>query len=303
MPSNEYWAGFFDGEGSVSINSGGRVQVSITQKGRKILELAQQDFGGHIYCKSKKILSPISNWKVCSKVESLNFLNAIYPYSIVKKKEIELGLKAIELIRSNNLGCEPLMPFEQEERMQVRQEMQDLRPQKTFRNLRSEEYLWREEIKKQSNFRCSSCNQDLKDVSPVYQVIRDDKLICRKCNALRNIKEIKPLTKEQIESAIGTTENLEEASKKLGLVRSSLYKKRKKLGLPQLEGHRGGYNRHPYHDAIQGLKKKESDKQYYLKHRDRLIKKQQEYYESHKDEVLEYHRKFYNQGKSKPDEG
>lgn len=240
MPSHEYWAGFFDGEGSVSITNGGRVQVVASQKYPEVLNLMKLDFGGHVYHQGQKY-SFGYNWKVCDKKRITNFLNAVLPYSIVKKKEIELGLRAVDLIRSNNLGCNPLHSDDWIKRLGIREEMQALRPKKNFKNLISEESRYRAEIKKQFDFKCSQCGADLKNVSPVYQIIRNNKLICRKCNALMNIREIKPLTKEQIQEAISSSKNLNEACSKLGIVRSALYQKRMRLGLPDRIKFRGNY--------------------------------------------------------------
>ncbi len=57
-------------------------------------------------------------------------------------------------------------------------------------------------------------------------------LLCRSCHCrLHHSNEKKPLTKEQIEMAISTTKNLDEACKILGVNRASLYWKRKRLNL------------------------------------------------------------------------
>jgi DNA-directed RNA polymerase subunit RPC12/RpoP len=241
MPSNEYFAGFFDGEGFVSITNGGRVQVGVTQKHPDILYELKNVFGGNVFVHDRKF-NNCHHWKVTDKRGIKNFLNSVYPFSVVKKKEIELGLKAVELIRENNLGCNPLHSDDWIKRLAIRQEMQDLRPKKMFRNLMSEESRYRDEIKTKYQYRCSKCDAYLKNVSPVYQIIRDDKLICRGCNARMNIKEIKPLTKSQIEDVLKRSLSLNEACKELGLNRSSLYKKRKRFGLPLRIGFRGNYH-------------------------------------------------------------
>ncbi len=246
MPSNEYWAGLFDGEGCVMITNMGRVQVSVTQKNPEVLQILHKEFGGHIYVKSSKILDPISHWKATGKGESLVFLSAIYPYSIIKKKEIEIGIRALDLVHKRNIfdGCTPLTDSELDERLGLRIEMQSLRPNKKFKCLISEEKIYRDRIKTLFDFRCSKCNSDLKNLSPIYQIIRDNKLICRKCNALMNIKEIKPLTREQIEDALNKTSNLNDACKILGVNRASLYCKRKHLGMPSREHSRGTKNQY-----------------------------------------------------------
>jgi hypothetical protein len=218
MLSSEYLAGFFDGEGFVSINSGGRVQIGITQKNPEILCEIKNIFGGNIYLESRKP-GVCSHWKITDKVGIKNFLSLILPFSVVKKKEIELGLRAVDLVREDNLGCNPLDSDNWSKRLDIREEMQRLRPKKTLRNLQSDEAIYRAEIKRKYEFKCTMCGTYLKNLSPIYQIIRDDKLICRKCNALMNIKEIKPLTREQIEDALSKTGNLPDACKILGVNR------------------------------------------------------------------------------------
>lgn len=61
-------------------------------------------------------------------------------------------------------------------------------------------------------------------------------LLCRACHCrLHQSVPKKLVTKEQIEVAIKTTKNLDEACKLLGINRSSLYWKRKKFGLQMSE--------------------------------------------------------------------
>jgi DNA-directed RNA polymerase subunit RPC12/RpoP len=231
MASKEYWAGFFDGEGSIHINKIGGVQVAVTQKKVEVLKELVSQYGGQIYSKHRKY-SDISNWKVNNRSQIINFLTDIAPYSIVKKEEIALGLKAAYLLRKVNVGCNPLSHDEMQERMDNRYAMQKLRPRKLFQNTLSLESQYRDEVKKQHNYKCHDCGKDLKELGVLEQLIRDGVLICRKCNGKRTTKEHRPLTREQIEDALKTTKTLEDACKKLGVVRCTLYKKRKKLGMP-----------------------------------------------------------------------
>lgn len=231
MPSNEYWAGFFDGEGSVSITNGLRVSVALAQKNSFILELAKKQFGGEVYRKDKKITNVCHQWRINKKSHVVNFLEAIYPYSIVKKIDIEIGLKAVQLTRDSNRGCNPLTTSERTEREVLRMQLQDHRPQKTFRNLQSEEAIYRNSIKEKYAHKCSECERDLKDTSPFYAIVSDDRLFCRKCNQQRHAREFKIISKEDIVKAIQDTKNLDDAAKMLGLSRQGLLRKRRKYGL------------------------------------------------------------------------
>ena len=98
-----YCAGFFDGEGCVYINrfqnqrhTAGitwQLQISVTNSNKEPLEKFQSYFGGRIRKQvCKKIKRFYWTWVCAAKTASL-FLEAILPYSIVKKDEIILGLQ------------------------------------------------------------------------------------------------------------------------------------------------------------------------------------------------------------------
>jgi hypothetical protein len=94
-------AGFFDGEGCVSINSGtnGRtekryvkVSVSIAQKDRDILEKIREQHGGKIY-EYKSSNSHALFWQKQCDVKKI--LEELIPYLIIKK---EKAIEALEII-------------------------------------------------------------------------------------------------------------------------------------------------------------------------------------------------------------
>lgn len=97
----------------------------------------------------------------------------------------------------------------------------------------------RSELIKEEGLKCSCCGK----IGNSFQIIThhvnldpqdhsEQELLCRACHCrLHHSKEKKPLTKEQIEMAISTTKNLDEACGILGVNRASLYAKRKRLGL------------------------------------------------------------------------
>lgn len=110
-PDLSYFAGFFDGEGSVGIYASGqhdcgkpryRLTVSVGQSGfnvPKILKLFEATFGGSI----NEGKSGMANgqrawqWRV-SAVTANEFLLAILPYVVVKRKQVELALEFQRLI-------------------------------------------------------------------------------------------------------------------------------------------------------------------------------------------------------------
>lgn len=232
MLTDEYIAGFFDGEGSVSINIGGRCNVAITQKNPSVLYLIQSKFGGNVHLKEHKYLG-CYHWRLSKKEEVIRFLEAMLNICVCKKQEVELGLEAARLTRSENNGCNPLTSSEYAQRLSIRARLQALRPKKTFCNLSAQEYLYRQKIKEEANWLCNKCGNDLKETRVRDQIVSDDKLWCRACAANRtNTKPLKPLTKEQIEEALNTYNHLDTVCKVLNIGRSSLLKKRKEFGLP-----------------------------------------------------------------------
>jgi len=232
MLTDEYIAGFFDGEGSVSISTGGRCSVAITQKNPAVLYLIQSKFGGNVYQKTSTF-NECFHWRITGKEEVIRFLEAMLPICVCKKNEIGLGLEAARLVHVDNRGCCPLTSAEHAQRMSIRARMQALRPKKTFCNISAQELLYRQKIKEDAVWLCNKCGKDLKETRVRDQIVSDDKLWCRACAANRtNTKPLKPLTKEQIEEALKTYNHLDTVCKVLNIGRSSLLKKRKEYGLP-----------------------------------------------------------------------
>lgn len=232
MPSLEYWAGFFDGEGCVYIHPGGNVRINVAQKNPEVLYLMTKDFGfGTVRNKGKRI-SEGYTWVSTKKAEVEKFLTSVLPFLIVKKKDAEIGLKASSLIRNNNLGCTPLSYDEMNGRMLLREQLKSCHPNRHEFSLYGKEVKIRTAIKEMYDYKCSSCGDDLRSESVKNHIISEGKLICRKCNARKSIAEIKPLTREQIEEALKTSNSVREAASKLGIAKSCLTEKRKLLGLP-----------------------------------------------------------------------
>ena len=83
-----YLAGFFDGEGTITIR-GKRCRVAITQTNKEILEEIR-DFVGYGYVVEVKKRKP--HWKDCwiyfisRKADMLHFFKNVYPFLILKKE-------------------------------------------------------------------------------------------------------------------------------------------------------------------------------------------------------------------------
>lgn len=101
-------AGFFDGEGSITIfetkpNANGYtrfgIRMSVTQVNVKPLEKLYKMYGGSIHGKKYRQRNP--KWQKCFYWtaygnELLKFLIDIEPYLIVKKKQVNIGIIFLE---------------------------------------------------------------------------------------------------------------------------------------------------------------------------------------------------------------
>lgn len=97
--SDQWAAGFFDGEGSVSISKRQRTKgflehhlsVQIVQTNKAALEEIQKRYGGSL-TKGKGQNLPV--WRLrFHGTKATGFLEAILPYSLVKREEILIALK------------------------------------------------------------------------------------------------------------------------------------------------------------------------------------------------------------------
>lgn len=106
--SNEiyiYIAGFFDGEGCIGAyvdktnQSKIRLMTFLTNTNLEILIKMKQVFGGSIIKNKKKKINHKDswNWNIYSRNELKMLFEKIIPYSIVKRQQLEYGLKYLDL--------------------------------------------------------------------------------------------------------------------------------------------------------------------------------------------------------------
>lgn len=130
MLSEEYIAGFFDGEGCVTINtstathkSGNRypstVMVCVSQNDINILRLIQNRCGGKLLANSTHKRHHILQW-YGNKAGS--FLELVYPHLQVKKKQAEVALLFLKLKRGK-----PLSELNIAERQKLKVEIDSLK--------------------------------------------------------------------------------------------------------------------------------------------------------------------------------
>lgn len=103
MISDEYVAGFFDGEGCVNFSVRGKsrqifFRVMLTNTDPDILEEFKSKYGGNL-AKPRQLKE---NWKIFRQLTitgpmAYSFLEKIYPYAKIKKQQIKLALEFQEL--------------------------------------------------------------------------------------------------------------------------------------------------------------------------------------------------------------
>lgn len=90
-----YLAGFFDGEGCITTQTGNGVSLRVTaaQIDPAPLLLLQRYFGGHVYPPYGS--NSASTWVVSAR-EGTTFLKAVGPLLLVKRRQAELALQMQE---------------------------------------------------------------------------------------------------------------------------------------------------------------------------------------------------------------
>lgn len=101
--SDQYAAGFFDGEGCVIVRQRIRdglvhynLDAVVAQMDRTVLDLLKAEYGGAIHPQRKNAWKPgeVLYWRWCmGSVTAREFLKVIHPFSVVKREEIALALE------------------------------------------------------------------------------------------------------------------------------------------------------------------------------------------------------------------
>jgi hypothetical protein len=106
--SVEWLAGFFDGEGSVSVqisySAYATVSVTLTQKDAKILALVMLKYNaGNVKSYKGANGATCHRWRVRGK-SAEQFLTEIAPYTIVKRRQIEKALELLKFVGKTDLN-------------------------------------------------------------------------------------------------------------------------------------------------------------------------------------------------------
>lgn len=95
----EYLAGFFDGEGSISLNEiRSKVRIRVGQVGEEPLNLYAQVFGGTVrFQQITRGRLPYYNYDTNDSIRCGKILCSLYPYLLVKQEKAQIALKRLGL--------------------------------------------------------------------------------------------------------------------------------------------------------------------------------------------------------------
>lgn len=91
-----YAAGFFDGEGCISISKNGAVDVRITNTAKNVLVRLQTLFGGSITNRTQKVNKTQYAYSLYGE-EAIKFITILKPYLIDKKPQADTILEYFNL--------------------------------------------------------------------------------------------------------------------------------------------------------------------------------------------------------------
>lgn len=94
-PSNQYWAGYLDGEGCFRLVNNGSPRIEVSSCHKRTLELLRDTFGGAVASSKRPGApyhhKPVWRWQIGG-VWALEVMNAVLEYSVEKREQIEVIL-------------------------------------------------------------------------------------------------------------------------------------------------------------------------------------------------------------------
>ncbi len=81
-----YSAGIFDGEGHIHLNSGQMICIRIVNTSKELIDYLTKVWGGKVYTRKNQ---RTYDFIIIRKDEIMDFVEAVYPYLIVKKDQVD----------------------------------------------------------------------------------------------------------------------------------------------------------------------------------------------------------------------
>lgn len=86
-----YLAGFFDGEGCISVNSNGSIQLRVINTSKAVLDKFPEEFGGKVLSRKQIVNKPQYHWSIYGE-DAIKAATKLLPFSIEKKSQLEVIL-------------------------------------------------------------------------------------------------------------------------------------------------------------------------------------------------------------------
>ena len=87
-----YLAGFFDGEGCITVNANGGITLRVINTSKPVLDLFKEILGGSIGDRTQKVNKRQYAWSAYGNT-AYKILHALYPYLIEKQDQADLALE------------------------------------------------------------------------------------------------------------------------------------------------------------------------------------------------------------------
>ena len=291
MPSAEYWAGFFDGEGSVVITRTGHVRLMIAQKKHEILKFLIPEFGGNI---TYNKLTEVHQWGICNPEAIRKFVNHIRPYLSVKAEDVDIAVECCGLIRTKNLGCNR-MPREQfEKRLELRNKLLSIRNPRGAKSFTWDEH--REAVKdraladyKNNNIKRKAYSAKYRDShKEEFSKYREENRDALRESARKHYWKVR--SKELSECGSLCSDCGVDLS---GVDTRDRIVKEGRLFCRTCHGKTRNYTPKVYTEEQLKARKSNEDRLYRERHREQTKKRQRAYYDANKERIKAYSRDWY----------
>jgi hypothetical protein len=295
MPSAEYWAGFFDGEGSVVITRTGQVRLMIAQKKHEILYLLIPEFGGSI---TYNKLTKVHQWGICNTDAIRKFVTHVRPYLSVKAEDVDIAVECCGLIRTKNLGCSRIPKEQFEKRLELRNKLLSIRNPRSAKDWTWDEH--RVSVKERALVDYKNNNTKRKAYAAEYRESHREKLAKYREDNREKLREAaikhywKVRNKELTElgsicSGCGT--DLSSFSTEDRRVKEG------KIYCRPCHWKTLEYTPKVYTEEQLKARKAKDDRLYRERHRDKTRNRQHEYYEANKERIKAYAKDWYRRRK------
>ena len=90
-----YIAGFFDGEGCITVSANGALTLSVINTGKKVLDMFQEVLGGTVTERKQRVNKTQYTWRAYGET-AVDALESMFQFLVEKKEQAEVALSWME---------------------------------------------------------------------------------------------------------------------------------------------------------------------------------------------------------------